>query len=275
MDVVIFYFSQTGNTRAIAEAISMGFSAVGREVHSVPMHEAIVEEASECEMIGFGSPCFSSRAPTPAIDFISALPPLNKTLAFVFATCGGAPGRVLHELANGMRWKGATVVGGFLSRGEVHHPAPHVKGFAKGRPSPADFARAKTFATLLVQRYLMDPSSGINSIGRESLQSRGTIYDLLGRSSTDETMRLMMPQPILDPDLCTQCDWCAAECPMGNIRLDPYPLIGERCIRCYRCLTGCVEGAFRADWRFVDPFLWLLYNPRFVRWFGGLSDVEM
>jgi Fe-S-cluster-containing hydrogenase component 2 len=61
---------------------------------------------------------------------------------------------------------------------------------------------------------------------------------------------------------------------MDNIALQPYPALGERCIRCYRCLTGCPQKAFGADWRAADPFLRFLYNATSMRWFGDLEPGE-
>jgi hypothetical protein len=44
--------------------------------------------------------------------------------------------------------------------------------------------------------------------------------------------------------------------------------------RCYRCLTSCPQEAFGANWWFAAPFLLLLYNATFMRWFGDLEPGE-
>ena len=61
---------------------------------------------------------------------------------------------------------------------------------------------------------------------------------------------------------------------MDNIGLEPYPVLDNQCIRCYRCLTGCPQEAFAADWRFGNLATWSLYNTAFERWFGDLEPGE-
>lgn len=274
MDVTLFYFSKTGNTRKIAISLAAGFSEAGCSVRVLSLEEANPGDARGCELIGVGSPTYSSRSPTPVIEFISNLPSLSRVGAFVFATCGGAPGRVLFDLASGLRNRGAIVLDDFLSRGEVHHPAPHMKGHSKGRPNVKDEARAKQFAERLAGHSPTSPTRMGNTRRSEQTRLRGRFYSLLGRSTTDQRLRTMMPQPQLDLKRCDKCEWCVSECPVGNIAMDPFPTIGYACIRCYRCLTGCPQGAFQANWKVVDPILRFLYNPKFMSWFGALKSAE-
>jgi len=61
---------------------------------------------------------------------------------------------------------------------------------------------------------------------------------------------------------------------MHNITLQSCPVLGDRCIRCYRCLTGCPQRAFDADWRLGNLAVWAFYNTTFERWFGDLEPGE-
>lgn len=145
MNVTIIYFSQTGNTRRVAEAMAGAFREVGHFTRTISLKKATPHDATTCDLLGIGTPCFSSQAPTPIKAFLRTLPPLNQKRAFVFATSGGAPGRVLFDLTHLLLRKGADVVGGFLSRGELYHPAPCLIGRFPKRPNEEDFARARQF----------------------------------------------------------------------------------------------------------------------------------
>lgn len=274
MDVVLITFSQTGNTRKIAEAMIEAFREAGHLARTIPLKEAIPDETAKVDLLGVGTPCYSSQSPIPIKKFLRTLPSLNGQIAFVFATSSGAPGRVLYDLASLLRGRGAEVLGGFLARGEVHHPAPHMTGQFMGRPNEEDFDRARQFAIAVEEHMSMKRNRPLENSRPDAMKPGLGFYDLMGLALSDKMLRLMMPEPKPDPVKCDQCQWCVVECPMGNIRLLSAPILGDRCIRCYHCLNGCPQKVFTADWRFADPLLRFIYNPTFMRWFGDLKPGE-
>lgn len=274
MDVTLIYFSQTGNTLKVANAMGDGFRNLGHSVKTISFRETTPDEVPVCDLLGVGTPCHSSHAPTLITTFLDALPDLNDQRAFVFATSSGAPGKVLYDLTSLLREKGAYVIGGFLTRGEVHHPAPHMKGQFSSRPNEVDLAQARRFAVAIAEHVSTGCTGHLVESRTESLRPGWGFYDFVGWISSDRMLRLLMPEPKLVPGKCDQCRLCVCQCPLDNITLDPYPILGDRCIRCYHCLTICPKRAFEADWRFADPFLQLLYNRLFMRWFGDLKPGE-
>ncbi len=310
MNVTLICFSQTGNTRQIATAMAGVFQEAAHSARTISLKEATPEDATTGDLLGVGTPCFSSRAPTPVKEFLRALPRLDGRRAFVFATSSAAPGRVLYDLASLLRSKGADVLGGFLARGQVHHPAPHMTGQFPGRPHAEDLTRARRFAVALAEHVSAGRSGTLPESRPDALELRWGLYECVALVSPDALLRLLMPEPRPAPVKCDGCQWCVSECPVDNITLrsrsiDPstspghsglgtvqgegrllrqrterapqgrplrsYPVLGDRCIRCYRCLTGCPQRAFDANWRLADPFLLFLYNARFMRWFGDLE----
>ena len=133
MDVVLITFSQTGNTHKIAEVMADAFREAGHIARTIPLKEVIPDDITKVDLLGVGTACFSSQSPTPIKEFLRTLPLLSGKRSLVFATSSGAPGRVLYDMASLLRGKGAEVLGGFLARGEVHHPAPHMTGQFPGR----------------------------------------------------------------------------------------------------------------------------------------------
>ena len=274
MKITLIYFSQTGHTRRVAKALAEGFQGAGHTARLVSLKRATPQDALVGDLLGVGSPCFSSQAPTPIKDFLKRLPRLDQRRAFVFATSGGAPGRVLYDLTRLLRQKGAEVIGGFLARGELHHPAPCLHGRMPGRPNAADLAQAREFAAAVLVHVTAGRAGPMAESRPDALKPRWGFYDGVALISTDAVLRRLLPQPKLDPARCNQCGWCVYECPTHTITLQPYPVLGARCIRCYRCLTGCPQQAFRADWRIGNLITWALYNTTFERWFGDLEPGE-
>lgn len=124
MNITLIFFSQTGNTRRVARSMAEAFQQSGHQVRMLPLKKADPEDILSTDLLGIGSACYSSQAPTPIKNFLQGLPPLPKLPAFIFATCGGSPGRVLYDLASLLRKKDAVVMGGFVTRGTVYHPVP-------------------------------------------------------------------------------------------------------------------------------------------------------
>jgi len=274
MDVTLIYFSQTGNTRKIANAMGDALRDSEHSVKTISFRETSPEEASVCDLFGVGSPCHSSHAPTPIKAFLGAIPNLNDKQVFVFATSSGAPGKVLYDLTSLLRGKGARVIGGFLARGEVHHPAPHMIGQFPGRPNEDDLARARQFAIAIAEYVSTESVGNLIQSRADYLKPGRGFFDFVGWISSDRLLRQLMPAPMLIPNKCDQCRICVCQCPQDNIALNTYPVLGDRCIRCYHCLIVCPQQAFEADWRFADPLLLLLYNRFFMRWFGDLKPGE-
>jgi flavodoxin len=274
VDVVVVFFSQTDNTRKIAEAIADTFRAVGDEVSVILLKDADSKIALSADLLCIGTPCFSSKAPQPIMRFIKSLPDMENQKAFIFATCGGAPGRVLYDMGNALRKKGSNLIGGSLFRGEVHHPAPSLSGRFSGRPNAKDLNRARSFAKTMRIRCSTDNFTTLHNNYVSATKYRLRFYDLLGTFIPDSSLRLLLPEPNLVLANCDQCGWCAQECPTQNITLKPYPLLGSDCIRCYHCYNGCPRKAFTTNWRISNPILWVLYNQAFVRLFGDLEPGE-
>jgi flavodoxin/ferredoxin len=274
MDVTLIYFSQTGNTRKVAKVMDLALRDVGHKVRTISFENISPADVSVCDLLGVGTPCHSSQAPTPIKKFLNALPPLKDQRAFVFATSSGAPGKVLYELTCLLRDRGAHVLDGFLARGEVHHPAPHMNGQFPRRPNEADLARARKFALAIAEHVAAGCTGHYVESRVDSLKPGWGFYDFVGLTTSDRMLRRLMPEPKPIPSKCDQCRLCVCQCPLDNITLNSYPILGDRCIRCYHCLTVCPQEAFEVDWRFADPFLQLLYNRHFMRWFGDLKPGE-
>jgi ferredoxin len=250
------------------------FRQAGHVTRTVSLRKATSEDATTADLVGVGTPCFSSQAPTPVKTFLRGLPPLDKQRAFVFATSGGAPGRVLYDLTRLLRRKGADVVGGFLVHGELHHPAPCLVGRLPNRPDAEDLNQARRFAAAVSEHVTAGRPGPVSESRPDTWRPQGRFYGLVAALSTDRFLRLMLPEPKPVVALCDQCQWCVYECPMHNISLGHYPVLGDRCIRCYRCLTGCPQQAFRADWRLGNLAVLSFYNAAFERWFGDLKPGE-
>ena len=79
MDIKLIYFSQTGNTRSVASAMGDALLDKGHVVKVISFKEMSPNEVSECDLLGIGTPCYSSQAPTPIKTFFICLTNLKRS----------------------------------------------------------------------------------------------------------------------------------------------------------------------------------------------------
>jgi len=274
MNITIVYFSQTGQTRKVAEAMAAGLRKKKNTVHVLDMRKVMPADIKDCDVLGVGTPCFESQAPAPVKTWMRTWPALHGKPAFVFATAGGAPGNVLYALTKALRSKGAKVIGGFMSRGMVHHPAPCLIGRLPKRPNREDLAQAQTFA-LAVARHIQSGNAGTMPESRpDALKPTWGFFQLVGLIAKPFLLRILLPKPQLDQSRCNQCQLCAKECPVQSIKLEPYPVWDGRCIRCYHCQNVCPKKALNESWWYGNLVILSLYNTIFARLFGDLKSGE-
>src|SRR5680860_419541 len=192
MKANLVYYSQTGNTVKVAEAIAEGLDAGGYRPQLIPLHRAVPEDALDCDLFGVGAPAHASRPGTPILAYLGGLPLLPEHFAFVFATTGGAPGRTLPDLAAPLRERGARVLGGFKARGEIAHPAPSLNGRFRGRPDREDLARAHAFGRTLGDWLLGRSAAPLPAVWRELTAPGRGLYDLIGASTDDAGLRRLL-----------------------------------------------------------------------------------
>jgi flavodoxin/NAD-dependent dihydropyrimidine dehydrogenase PreA subunit len=274
MNITIVYFSQTGQTRKVAEAMADGLRKKKHSVRLSAIQDVDPDNIKKCDLLGAGSPCFESQAPSAVKTWIRKWPAIQDKPAFVFATSGGAPGLVLYELTRELRKKGAKVIGGFISRGMVHHPAPCLIGRLPNRPNAKDLSEVRTFA-LAVDKHLKSGNTDTMPESRlDALKPTLGFYQLVGLIAKPFLLRILLPKPKLTQSLCNQCQLCAKECPVQSLTLAPYPVIDGQCIRCYHCQNVCPKKALNESWWYGNLVIMSLYNTIFARLFGDLKREE-
>lgn len=118
--ILITYFSQSGNTRILAEAVAEGAKSVdGIEVKLLTIEEVSPEELLEAEAIIVGSPVYNGNLAPPVLEFINSWPfenrPLKDKIGAAFASGGGisiGEEGVMIDILRAMLIHGMIIVGG-------------------------------------------------------------------------------------------------------------------------------------------------------------------
>jgi flavodoxin len=101
MKPCVLYFSRTGNTKYMAQAIADELKAPIFDIAS-----ADPSVAADYDMIILGSPVEGARPPPEALAFVERLPIAQGKKSIVFCTCRLWVGKTLKSLAEVLESKG-------------------------------------------------------------------------------------------------------------------------------------------------------------------------
>lgn len=160
MNILVAYYSETGNTRKVAEAIFAGIQHTKKKL--LPIEQ--VEDLGNYDLIFCGFPVQQHGVPAKMTHFLQSIPQ-GKKLA-LFATHGSLRGgekAISAFYAALSLTAGQTILGTFGCRGQVKlqlldewMEKPHEKAWAmeamsaNGHPDAADLEDARSFAELML-----------------------------------------------------------------------------------------------------------------------------
>jgi flavodoxin len=164
---LVTYFSKTGNTKNIADAIYMKVSG---DKTIKPVNELQEHEIDEYSLIFIGFPVYSHSIPFPLEEILKNIPP-NKKIA-LFSTHGSLSGSRLSrealEYATVLALK-AKVLGSFSCRGKVspttldvlekspeHKAWAEMAASARTHPDESDLEDARSFARWILTLAAQD-----------------------------------------------------------------------------------------------------------------------
>ena len=118
--ILITYFSQSGNTQQMAEAVARGANSVDSvEVLLLAIEDVKVEDLLQAKGIILGSPVYNGNPAPPVLEFINSWPfegrPLKDKIGAAFSTGGGisiGEEGVMLSILKSMLIHGLLVMGG-------------------------------------------------------------------------------------------------------------------------------------------------------------------
>ncbi len=264
MKSCIFYFSQQGSTKKIAENIAEGLT---QRSHTCDLVQ-FTKLATDLELIrrfnftkysffGFGTPVYYFYPPHHLFEILESFPYLNHTKGFLFCTSGGNPGATLFKLKQVLDKKGIVIIDGsdkWIGL-DQHRCYSHFEQSALprsiGHPTDNELVKARDWGRLLLAKAL-DPTSP----EKTDFWSKDNTWAKDGwKGSSNPFMEKWFSEFHLNQKKCSCCGTCADRCPVDAIVLDPYPRWVKDCDRCYLCDLYCPEQAIECDWSKQTAFM--------------------
>lgn len=176
MKAVVIYWSKTGNTVKVAEAIRAGLEEAGAEVACLETEEAAGVDWFDYDLVCMGFPSYQWRPPKPVEGYLQSkfaqyrqdgriktgAPRVPGKNALIFCTYSGPhtgineaipAGKVAGQFFDHL---GITVLDEWYVVGEFHGSEEHSTrgrlGDIRGRPDEQDLARVRADAARLAQR---------------------------------------------------------------------------------------------------------------------------
>ncbi len=253
MKALIIYFSQTGNTKKIAETIKKGILKSGNMCDIAPIKNVNINLLESYDLIGIGTPTFFYREPKNVLNFIQNLKETKEKHCFIFCTHGSLIGNTFYHMNEELSKRGYIVIGTFDCYGSSSiqfYPQPM---HTEGHPDEIEFMEATEFGENICEINLKVQNGQMNLIPQFELISK-TWWALQSKQLTVEVLKKISPKFNINLDVCTKCLTCQEACPTNSIDVEAEPpeIQKEGCISCWYCEKVCPEGAIEADWSMME-----------------------
>lgn len=238
MKTVIYYFTGTGNSLAIARYLAGEME----NVEVLPMAKLLKMEniTTNADRIGMVFPVYYLDMPELVKEFLKKLV-IEKEQPYIFAVvnCGNTPGNILYKLEDILLSKGQRLASGFVI------PMPDNSVFFTPQPKVQHdmVERAREDAQRIAGLVRQLKAEGFK--GR-----RKVILPILSKGmSAIYRYGGVLNLKSCDAKKCNQCGICPKICPVGNVSLSEGKAVwGDHCRECFACLQWCPNQAIRFGW---------------------------
>ncbi len=228
------YFSPTGSSKRLAEAVAGVFTAEYEQIDLTKMENRNKPyHLDKGAVLIASAPVYAGRVQAQAAEAFKrfSAPQCPVVLLAVYGNRHYED--ALLEMADIFQ------SGGFVPAAAGAFVAEHSfsKAIAGGRPDQADIEKAGTFAQQA--KEIIEQKDAYTC----TLPGNRPYRDGMGK----------LPFHPETAESCVGCMRCAKRCPMQAIdTLDVKKIDGDKCIKCMACVKGCAVGAKYVD---SEPFL--------------------
>jgi flavodoxin/ferredoxin len=270
MKTLIICFSQTGNTRKVADSIRDGIIEVTGSCDLVALADVDQGILADYDLVGLGCPVFYYQEPFNIRKFIEGLPELQGKQWFIFCSHGSVLGVTLLSMTERLEKKGIRVIGSHHTYADGSLPFYPHPTVTTGHPDSQDLKEARDFG-----RAIAECSRAVAGGDTDCITKPAPVTEEWApeeaRMLTPEFMSKVMPPLSINTETCIACGECQEGCPVQGIDIesDP-PRIQDPCIYCWYCAKICPSASIEADW----TGLVRMAPESYARYIKALNEAE-
>lgn len=234
MKTVIYWFSGTGNSLAVAKELAARLEGAD----CISIRDALKTPPKTADRVGLVFPVYGWGPPRIVERFVRRLCISANTPVFAVATYAGTPGGTLELLRRLLRARGLDLTAGWHVKMPENYPP------LGGAPAPekqreinlAAAEKIEQIAAALQRPTSVPPGKSPFFL---RLLSR-TIHPLFRRfvPRADRFFRV--------GSSCNGCGLCAEVCPVADIKMqDGHPVWLGHCEQCFACFHWCPQRAIQ------------------------------
>ncbi|GIM29968.1 iron-sulfur protein [Clostridium polyendosporum] len=262
MSGIVYYFTGTGNSLAIARDIAETINAELISISSVVENETVKTDA---DMIGIIFPVYHQGIPYIIKRFVNKMVNLDKKYVFGVCTYGDSPGISLEYLDKAIKSKGGRLSAGYGVRMPYNYLTPSfvIKDFFnsfglreitiekqqkmfndwdKKLEGIKEDLQSRKIGKLETQAKIIEKLVDFLNL-RETLQK--TVWLKIARFEGYTNLSFVESLQLMDSafncdERCNGCGICSKICPVKNIKMvEGRPLWQHHCEQCFACLQWC------------------------------------
>lgn len=228
------YFSPTGTTKVIVQAVMRGINQGGAELIDItrPNARKSTLHTSENELLVVAVPVYMGRVPALLNEWLRVIKAYNTPAVCIVVYGNRVYDDALLELSDILNKCGCKTIAGAAFIGEHSFSSPEIPA-SEGRPDTNDIRSAETFGRKISEKlFSIAPADNIADIKLPGIYPYRGITELW---SVDF---------LAISSACTQCGICVEGCPVGAIDSENSNVIDiEKCITCCACIKNCPQNA--------------------------------
>jgi ferredoxin len=239
MNIVLYYFSGTGNTEFACEKFKNYMELNNNHVNLYKIESEIfdIQNMNQADIVGIAYPIYGANIPTIINNFINTLPNNINRNVFIISTVGyiDAYGpfiikKRLKQFGLNLRW---------------HYVYKSIDNTAIRNVTKENLDNKHQKQIGLFTKFcksIIRNTPYFNGIGPWILG--GYIVRNLLRNNIISHYKSLF----VDMDVCIKCNKCINNCPTKSINyIDNKYVFMETCTTCFRCINKCPENAIKQN----------------------------